>query len=257
MLHTTFINSLLQNINPTINSIQYLSFEKFNKQIIQSQQHFARCIYVIFTSKKTVHTYDLLIHSILDTTLWTFNTNTLLTIEPFYVIYPINNYCFAQLAIMIYSSKLDKLIRLSDLINYMNITINTYNNVQTTIKTFPLTRYFYHVPILSPIVKFNNLEERVDAFYNNIFYIDNEHQKKVESISKYILENLKTSNSKHNNICNEKRIINIFPLNNEINIYNKEDLSRFFIKHVPKKALLDKLNELKDYFSSWILLHQV
>ena len=110
MAYTTFMNSLLQNINPTINSIQYLSFEKFNEQIIQSQQHFARCIYVIFTSKKTTHMYDLLINSVLDTTIWTFNHNAELTIEPFYVIYPINNYCFAQLAIMTYSPKLDKVI---------------------------------------------------------------------------------------------------------------------------------------------------
>ena len=55
MAYTTFMNSLLQNINPTINSIQYLSFEKFNEQIIQSQQHFVCCIYVIFTNKKIVH----------------------------------------------------------------------------------------------------------------------------------------------------------------------------------------------------------
>ena len=158
---------------------------------------------------------------------------------------------------MTYSSRLDKLIRLSDLINYMNITINIYSNIQTTIKTFPLTRYFYHVPILSPISKFNDLEEQIDTFYNGIFYVDEEHQKKVEQISKYILNKIKAEKSNQNNINYNERIINIFPSKNEININNKESLSQFFIQNVPKELLLARLNELKDYFSSWILLHQV
>ena len=101
------------------------------------------------------------------------------------------------------------------------------------------------------------MNEQIDAFYNGIFYVDEEHQKKVKQISKYILEKLKTKKSNQNNINNNERIINIFPSKNEININNKESLSQFFIQNVPKELLLARLTELKDYFFSWILLHQV
>lgn len=53
--------------------------------------------------------------------------------------------------------------------------------------------------------------------------------KKVEQISKCLMDKIKAEKSKRNNIGNKKRIINIFPSKNEININDKESLSQFFI----------------------------